>query len=110
MVDSTKSVYQQVVQRVKEYPLGVGRSDIARDFSVWKTTAAQHLEKAVQRGDLVKTYGWIKRNSQGWVYHHRDNLMPSEGLLPADSPSEPDGFFGDWEIESENQTPDELPF
>lgn len=101
VVDTSKSVYEQVVERVRQYPLGVGRSQIAADFGVWKTTATAHLEKACERGDIVKAYAWIKRNSRGWVYHHRDNLMPADGVLPADDSQEPDGFFGDWELESE---------
>lgn len=63
-----KFVFELVADRVKECPHGAGRSSIARDFGISKSTALAHLEKCVSRGLLVKFYGWLGKRSRGWVY------------------------------------------
>lgn len=67
-MQSTLAVYEQVAQRAKQYPYGVGREQIARDFGVGKSTAKFHLENCVRRGLLVKFYGWLTDRSRGWIY------------------------------------------
>jgi hypothetical protein len=67
-INMNQPVYLQVVERVKMYPYGASRHDIAQDFGVQKSTATEHLEKAVRQKLLVKFYGWVKRGSRGWVY------------------------------------------
>jgi len=63
-----KPVRLFVVDRVKEYPYGASRANIAKDFDFGKSTAQGHLEKAVRRGELAKFYGWISDRYRGWIY------------------------------------------
>jgi len=70
MIRNSKAVWEQVVDRVQHYPLGVGRSQIAEDFNIGKSTAQLHLDKAVSRGKLFRCYTWINHNHRGWVYYH----------------------------------------
>lgn len=65
---SSQPVYVLVAERVKEYPLGCGRAQIADDFNISKSTALEHLEKCVRRGLLAKSYTWLNQRSRGWVY------------------------------------------
>lgn len=65
------AVWEQVALRVKDYPNGVGRQQIAYDFHVGKSTARVHLEKGVERGKLVKIFTWVDKRSRGWVYYHK---------------------------------------
>ena len=103
-----QAVYERVAERVTQYPYGAGRSQIAADFAVTKSTAAEHLEKCVERGLLTKFYGWITKRSRGWIYIDPQAIqafdMPDRtwdsGIDPADHP-------GDL-VESEE--PDDLPF
>lgn len=72
-IRSQKPVWEQVIERVGEFPVGgTTRLDIARYFNVHKSTAQSHLEKGVERGALVKVYTWTGRNSRGWVYFPAD--------------------------------------
>lgn len=87
MIDKDKAVWEQVAERVKDYPYGAGRSQIAADFGVTVSTARTHLEKGVKRGALVKAFTWVKKNSRGWVYMAADaestplpNIDRLEGL------------------------------
>lgn len=64
-----RAVWEQVVAFVELNPDGVGRSQVARQFGVAKSTALSHLEKACERDRLIKVYTWLKRNSRGWVYY-----------------------------------------
>lgn len=75
-IRSQKPVWQQVVDYVLSEPLGVGRSQVASEFQIAKGTAAYHLDKAVQRGELSRVYTWVHRNERGWVYYHPSNLVP----------------------------------
>jgi hypothetical protein len=104
------TVYERVAQRVKDYPYGAGRSRIAADFEITKSTAVEHLEKCVERGLLTKFYGWLSKRSRGWVYIDPAALqefVPEpdhpwiSGVDPADHPDP--AFEGDDE-------PDDLPF
>jgi len=61
-------VWAQVAERAGGSPNGVTRMDIARQFGIDKTTAQSHLERAVKKGALVKTYTWTDRSHRGWVY------------------------------------------
>jgi ribosomal protein S25 len=72
MIDKNKAVWEQVAERVRDYPYGAGRSQIAADFGVTVSTARIHLEKGVKRGLLVKSFTWVKKNSRGWVYMAAD--------------------------------------
>jgi len=78
---SQRSIWEQVADRVGGSPQGMSRADIAREFSIHKTTAQSHLEKGVQRGLLIKVYTWVSKTSRGWVYY------PATGSTP------PDHFF-----------------
>lgn len=72
-INTNQHVYLQVCDRVKQYPYGVGRSDIAADFGISKSTAENHLEKCVDRGLLKKFYGWLSARYRGWVYIDPDS-------------------------------------
>ena len=68
------AVWQQVVEFVGAHPDGVGRSQVAEQFRVHKSTALCHLEKGCARGDLIKVYTWVKHSSRGWVYYRYDAI------------------------------------
>jgi len=69
-------VWAQVVVRVGGSPSGMTRADIARAFGIDKTTAQAHLERAVSKGALIKTFTWTDRNHRGWVYQaHQEPLF-----------------------------------
>jgi len=69
------AVYEQYAAIVRrDYPQGVGRSEMAAKMGVDKTTAAYHLKKCVSRGKLVSVYTWVRRNSRGWVYYAPETL------------------------------------
>jgi len=67
-VNKQQPMFYQVAERVCQYPYGAGRTQIAQDFGVTKSTAQSHLDKCVQRGLLKRFYGWLTARSRGWVY------------------------------------------
>jgi hypothetical protein len=71
-INTDQPVYLQVRDAVLLYPYGCGRQAIADQFRVTKTTAAEHLEKCVRLGLLRKFYGWLSKNSRGWIYINPD--------------------------------------
>ena len=87
-------VFEQIAIFVSAHPNGVGRSDVAAQFSIKKNTALYHLEKCVERGLLRKVYTWISDRSRGWVYYPSDkperayevsNVFAREEIYPADN-------------------------
>lgn len=72
-------VWLQVVDFVRMYPNGVGRLDVAIDFGITKATAIEHLEKAVDRNKIVKTYTWVGPRSRGWIYYTSDSPFAETG-------------------------------
>jgi hypothetical protein len=75
-INTDQPVWRQIVDAVKTYPYGCDRLTIADRFSISKSTAKEHLEKAVDRKELRKFYGWISKNYRGWIY-----------INPADAPN-----------------------
>jgi hypothetical protein len=103
------SMVEIVADRVKHYPYGACRKDIARDFEISKSTAKEHLEKAVQRGLLRKFYGWINRNYHGWIYIDpgaAPNPMYAEVL---DEPEWKSEAFQDRTVDYDRGTPYAIP-
>lgn len=86
-IDRNQPVFRQVCDRVKDYPYGATRSQIAADFLVSKSTAQEHLEKCVDRGLLRKFYGWTNRNYRGWIYIDPDSA-PNAFRSDLDQPDE----------------------
>jgi len=85
-------VFKQVALRVKDYPYGATRAQIADDFHVTKSTAKEHLEKCVERHMLVKYYAWQNGRSRGWIYQDPDTAPAGAwdvGELPEDLPEDP---------------------
>jgi predicted ArsR family transcriptional regulator len=74
-----KPIWEQIVDLVAEHPNGLSRADVAADFDITKNTALVHLEKAVSRGKLAKTYTWVRKNSRGWIYFH-PSTRPDDGM------------------------------
>ena len=73
-------VFEQIAIFVSARPDGVGRSDVAAQFSIHKNTALYHLEKCVERGLLRKVYTWISNRSRGWVYYpYPTDMTPMVG-------------------------------
>lgn len=55
------------------------RADFAALFGVGRSTAAYHLERAVNSGALNKQYGWCGKQS-GWLYGLPATMPRLEGL------------------------------
>lgn len=83
-----RAIWEQVADRVGGSPQGMSRADIAREFSIHKTTAQSHLEKAVQRGLLIKVYTWVSKTSRGWVYYPKTDQTSLDHFFHYVTPEE----------------------
>lgn len=64
---------------------GMTRSEVASYFQIGKGGALAHLERAVDKGLLIKVYTWCTNRQRGWVY-----------LSPERQP----GLFSDSELQA----------